>query len=154
MKKQILFASAMLFALGAVIFTGCKKDDTTPPVITLNGSSSEQQSLPTIAGNGSYSDPGATANDDEDGAITVTVSGTVDANTKGAYTLTYSATDAAGNTATDTRTVSIVNDADYLEGSYDADDTCAVSPVFPYTATIVASTTVNKQFTKIGRAHV
>ena len=155
MKKQFLFTSAILFALGAVIFTGCKKDDTTPPEITLNGSASETQSLPATAGSGSYTDPGATANDDEDGVVTVTTTGTVDPNSKGTYTITYSATDAAGNSASATRTVSIVNDAEYLAGSYAVKDS-VYNPLPPYvstyTETITASSTVNNRIwvTKFG----
>jgi hypothetical protein len=39
-----------------------------------------------------FTDPGATANDDTDGDVTVTVSGAVDTATAGVYTLTYTAT--------------------------------------------------------------
>ena len=53
-----------------------------------------------------WTDPGATA----DGGETVTASGTVDTNTVGTYTITYTATDAAGNTGTATRTVTVVAD--------------------------------------------
>lgn len=148
MKKQILFASAVLFVLGAVTFSGCKKDDTTPPVITLNGSSSMSQSL-----NSSFTDPGATANDDEDGEVTVSVTGTVDPNMKALYTLTYTATDAAGNSGTATRTVDIVNDAEYLAGAYaNSTDSCTItggpflwaSPNFP---DVITSNTVNNAIT-------
>ena len=80
--------------------------DTTAPVITLAGSASvdhEQGS--------SFSDPGATANDANDGSVAVTTTGTVGA-AAGSYTLTYSATDAAGNTATKTRTVTVADTTD------------------------------------------
>ena len=36
----------------------------------------------------------------------------------GTYTVTYSATDAAGNVGTATRTIHVVNDAEYLAGTY------------------------------------
>ena len=49
-----------------------------------------------------WADAGATA----DGGETVTVSGTVDTNTIGTYTVTYSATDGT-NTGTATRTVTV-----------------------------------------------
>ena len=53
-----------------------------------------------------YDDAGATA----DGGETVTLTtGTVDTDTVGSYTVTYSATDAAGNTGTATRTVTVVD---------------------------------------------
>ena len=83
--------------------------DTTPPVITLNGSSTIQLNV-----GDTWTDPGATATDDTDGDISssITVSGTVDTSTVGTYTLTYSVTDAANNTNSTTRTV-IVNPITY-----------------------------------------
>ena len=85
----------------------CPSDDTTPPVITLNGSSTIQLTV-----GDSWTDPGATATDDTDGDITssITVSGTVDTSTVGTYTLVYYVADAASNTASLTRTV-VVNPA-------------------------------------------
>jgi len=55
-------------------------------------------------------DPGVEAHDVRDGNLSgdVTVSGTVDVNTVGTYTLTYTVSDAAGNLASLTRTVNIV----------------------------------------------
>ena len=83
--------------------------DTTPPVITLNGSSTIQLNI-----GDSWTDPGATATDNTDGDISssITVNGTVDTSTVGTYTLTYSVTDAANNTNSTTRTV-IVNPITY-----------------------------------------
>jgi hypothetical protein len=76
--------------------------DTTPPVITLNGAD------PMNVDQGrTFTDPGATAMDDVDGIVNITVNGTVDTSKAGTYTLIYSATDAAGNTVTKTRTVHI-----------------------------------------------
>ena len=77
--------------------------DTTAPVITILGDNPA-----TVELGGVYTDAGATA----DGGETVTVSGTVDTSTVGAYTLTYSATDAANNTGTATRTVNVVAPSD------------------------------------------
>lgn len=53
---------------------------------------------------------GVTANDNVDGDVTssITSMGTVDVDLPGAYTMTYSVTDAARNTATATRTVTVV----------------------------------------------
>jgi formylglycine-generating enzyme required for sulfatase activity len=55
-------------------------------------------------------DPGVEAHDVRDGNITdsITVSGTVDVNTTGTYTLTYTVSDATGNEASITRTVNVV----------------------------------------------
>ena len=54
-------------------------------------------------------DPGVEAHDVRDGNITdsITVSGSVDVNTTGTYTLTYTVSDAAGNEASLTRTVNV-----------------------------------------------
>ena len=76
--------------------------DKTPPVITINGSEKYTSRL----GLG-YSDAGATAIDNCDGEVTVQVSGTVNTNVAGDYTITYTATDSFGNQSTATRTVTI-----------------------------------------------
>ena len=44
-----------------------------------------------------------------DGGETVVTTGTVDTDTVGSYTVTYQLTDAAGNTGTATRTVTVVD---------------------------------------------
>jgi hypothetical protein len=116
MKKQILFAAAMLIS-ASMIITGCKKDDTTPPTITLTGGAVSQNISDT------YSEPGYSANDAEDGNITssVAVTGTVSNGLVGVYTLKYNVSDAAGNEATEeTRTVTVKSDE--LAGLYDVSD--------------------------------
>ena len=80
-------------------------NDTTRPVITLKGDASI-----TIEKGETFADPGVTATDDVDGAVNVATSGTVDNNTTGIYTLTYTATDQAGNVATKSRSVEVVQD--------------------------------------------
>ena len=79
--------------------------DTTAPVVTLNGSAAME-----LVQSGTFTDPGATATDDTDGDLTAKVveTGSVDTATTGLYTLTYSATDAAGNTGSVSRVVSVV----------------------------------------------
>ncbi|MDH5394132.1 MAG: DUF5011 domain-containing protein [Gammaproteobacteria bacterium] len=76
--------------------------DTTAPVITLNGAAAI-----TLAQGDAYTEAGATAFDNVDGAVSVTITGSVNTSTAGTYILTYSASDAAGNTATKTRTVTV-----------------------------------------------
>ncbi len=83
--------------------------DTTPPVITILGTNPIN-----IAQNTIYIDAGATALDDVDGVIIVSSSGAVDTSIIATYTITYDATDAAGNTATDTRTVNVLVDTPVL----------------------------------------
>jgi hypothetical protein len=74
--------------------------DTTPPVITLNGTS------PMSVVQGSvFTDPGVTVVDAVYGSASVQVSGSVNTAVPGTYTLTYTATDQAGLTASATRTV-------------------------------------------------
>lgn len=142
MKKNILAVAAILVA-GTVIFTSCKKDDITDPVVTLNGSDM------TVSLQGTFTDPGATADDNKDGNITPTTTGSVNTNLKGVYEITYTATDAAGNSASVTRKVTVVNDADDINGSY----SCNIMPGnYTYTQTISASTTKNNRiiFGKLG----
>jgi hypothetical protein len=78
--------------------------DTTPPVITLNGSNPMTVECATA-----FTDPSATATDNVDGTVPVSSSGTVNRFAPGQYTITYSATDRAGNTATLPRTVNVVD---------------------------------------------
>ena len=76
--------------------------DTTAPLITIQGVN------PVSIPQGSvYTDAGATAVDDVDGNLTVSIVGTVNTAVVGAYTITYSATDSSGNTATAMRTVNV-----------------------------------------------
>ncbi len=78
--------------------------DTLPPVITLNGANPIYVEL-----GGTFTDPGATANDVCAGVVPVTVGGNVNTSAVGTNTLTYTATDGNGNTNTAARTV-IVRD--------------------------------------------
>ena len=76
--------------------------DTIPPVITLNGEASITIEQGTV-----YLDLGAIATDSVDGALDVSLSGTVEAEV-GEYTLTYTATDAGGNSASVDRIVTVI----------------------------------------------
>jgi hypothetical protein len=76
---------------------------STPPVITLNGSSTMNVTVNTI-----FTDPGATATDDIDGTVPVVATGTVDTAVIGNYSILYSATDSHSNVATTSRTVNVV----------------------------------------------
>ena len=78
--------------------------DSTPPVITLNGAASVQ----VIHGN-IYEEQGATANDNVEGNTQVTLSGTVNTNILGSYTIDYIATDSSGNSSKETRTISVID---------------------------------------------
>jgi len=139
MKKQTSLVAAVLFSAGMIFMAGCSKDDTSAPVITLNGSATEQSIL-----NAVWTDVGATAEDAEDGTVTVTTTGSVNKDMAGVYTITYSATDAAGNEATKTRTVTVYNESNTLNGTYDVSDVCD-GTTFTYTQMVTASTTLNKR---------
>jgi hypothetical protein len=140
MKKNILSLSALVL-VAATLITSCNKEDTTAPVVTLTGAASM-----TISLQDTYTEAGATATDDEDGDITPTVSGAVNEDLAGTYTITYTATDAAGNTGTATRTVIVENDAAALAGTYNVSDLVSgVTNPFTYTQTITVSTTVNNR---------
>jgi len=78
--------------------------DTTSPEITFDGGDVYYMAKGT-----DYSEPGYTATDNYDGDISdkVQVSGTVDTNTSGKYTLTYTVKDSAGNQAEASRTVRV-----------------------------------------------
>lgn len=139
--KSILKFGAIMIAL-SVAFVSCQKDDTTDPIITLKGNSSI-----TISLNSTYTDQGATANDDEDGDISskITTDNPVNANLTGTYTVTYSVSDEAGNTATAKRTVIVKNDAASLEGGYSVTDVCSGAGTTNYDETVTASKTVNNR---------
>ena len=147
----------LLAASFITVNNGCKKDDpeedstTTPPpndttttdsiapVITLSGSS-----MMTITLNSSYTDPGATANDAHDGAVSVTSDASTsnpNINLAGVYTITYTAVDSAGNSSQSTRTVHVRNDAYYLEGFY----ICIENGVDTFTQSISTSPSVNNR---------
>ena len=78
--------------------------DTKPPVLTLLGANPLDVEL-----GSAFADPGATATDACAGAVSVTVTGTVNSNVLGTNTLVYAASDGNGNTGTVSRVV-IVRD--------------------------------------------
>jgi hypothetical protein len=115
MKRILLSVAALAFIFG-VTLTSCTKDDVTSPVITLKGSATV-----TLALGDTYTDAGATANDDKDGDLTTSIVTTNPVNTSqvGTYTVKYNVSDAAGNSATEvTRTVKVASDE--LAGLYNA----------------------------------
>ena len=85
---------------------GCPNgEDTTVPVITLEG-----ESPVTLEVGSTYTDAGATANDNYDGDITdtIVIVNNVDSAVVGTYAVTYNVSDANGNAAAEvTRTVII-----------------------------------------------
>lgn len=96
--------------------------DTEAPVITLLGEASKEIKI-----GETFTDPGATANDNVDGDITakIVVTGEVDTLNPGEYVLAYNVSDAAGNTAIEVkRTVKVTFDDGLLtNGDFQAGPT-------------------------------
>lgn len=101
-KSLISLLTMLVFSGTMFFFTSCGEEDTEAPVITLN----EPDNNYTVFGT-EYTDPGATATDNEDGDIEVTASGTVDEKSAGEHIITYTATDEAGNSTTEDRIVTV-----------------------------------------------
>lgn len=138
MKRIILSLAALAFTFG-VVLTSCTTDDTTAPVITLKGTATVTLDL-----GDTYTDAGATANDDKDGDLTTSIVTTNPVNTSqvGTYTVKYNVTDAAGNAATEvTRTVYVQSDK--LAGAYNVVDvvTGSYPGTYNYSVTITQSST-------------
>ena len=94
-------------------------EDTTPPIITLNG----EADITIIQGD-TYTELGAIAVDDRDGNISVVISGDVNTSIVATYAITYTAQDTAKNKAIATRTISVIKNEDdngtleLVEGDY------------------------------------
>lgn len=147
MKKIMLSVAAIAFLFGATLLTSCTTDDTSKPVITLKGNANT-----TVVLNGTYTDEGATADDDKDGDLTSSITSNVSAtnpnvNLKGSYTITYTVTDAAGNTGTKDRTVVVANSAENQAGSYNASDDWNSDGTSDYSwvETVTSSSSINNQ---------
>jgi len=97
--------------------------DTVAPVITLNGANPMQ-----ITAGSVFVDPGATAQDTVDGDLTgqISISGTVDANRAGSYSLTYDVQDNSGNAA-----ASVVRTVNVISPSVDDGDSGGSPPIVP-----------------------
>ncbi|HWH71677.1 MAG TPA: immunoglobulin-like domain-containing protein, partial [Candidatus Sulfotelmatobacter sp.] len=78
--------------------------DTTPPVITVLGPNPINVRL-----RSNFVDPGATALDNCSGLVSLRTNNLVDIKDAGTYTIEYVASDALGNTATNTRIVTVVD---------------------------------------------
>lgn len=136
-----------LFLLGSIVLTtntGCKKkgctdntatnynsaakkDDGTclyAPIITINGNATVNINV-----GSSYTDAGATAVNKDGTSVTVSSTSTVDATTKGTYTVTYTASNANGTT-TATRTVNVVIGQDNWLVSWSLSSDCGAT-AFP-----------------------
>lgn len=140
--KNTFYQNVLAVFVLSVTAVSCAKDDTIAPAITLNGDSEI-----TIDLQQPYVELGAVAVDDEDGNVSVEITGTVDINQKGVYTITYTASDNAGNVSAEERTVYVVNSADLLAGQYNnVNDNCNASGTGTFNATLNTSNTQNGKF--------
>ncbi|MFH0864791.1 MAG: DUF5011 domain-containing protein [Bacteroidota bacterium] len=144
MKTKKLFSGIIILALFFIISSCNTEDDSdiTAPEISITG----DNPVSIILGN-AYTDAGATATDEVDGDLTSSITTTSNVNTaqKGIYSVTYSITDVAGNTSTATRTVNVVNSADFLAGGYSVTDvvTGNNAGTLNYNVNVSASDSIN-----------
>ncbi|MBP7168503.1 MAG: DUF5011 domain-containing protein [Bacteroidia bacterium] len=115
----------------------------TAPRINLSGSPNLILSL-----NSNYNEPGFAAGDDEDGSLTsqVIVSGSVNKDSVGLYTLSYVVTDSEGAKDSVVRIVNVKNDLSYLSGQFTVTTTnLANSSTRNWITTLSASVNTNNQ---------
>ena len=93
--------------------------DLKAPTITLNGDTN----MSVILGN-SYIEPGATAVDNVDGEVNVTIQSSVDDKNLGEYNVTYSAVDSSGNEAVVVRVVNVIDPKVIVEDLNITDNKC------------------------------
>jgi|GEM_PF-3427006 hypothetical protein len=114
-----LYFSAVMLPMLILAFTACKEDkvDVIPPDISLSGDASMRHVL-----NAPWVEPGFTAIDDLDGVITDKVEvSELNVNRTGIQEITYTVRDAAGNTTSVIRTVEVYNQAEILQGFWQAE---------------------------------
>jgi len=145
MKKQSLKILITVLSISIFFNSACKKSNTSPPVIILNGSPTVNLTIGTA-----YIDAGATANDPTDGDIswkivtTYSPASGVNYNLVGTYYIYYNVSDAAGNQAAQqVRIVYVQNSIQNYSGDYSESIQC---PSFRNGVdSISASPTVNNQ---------
>lgn len=122
MKTNKILLSAVV--ISALTIVSCKKDDTSSPSVAMNG-----PALITLDLHQAYVEQGASASDSKDGDLTssISMSGAVDVNNAGVYTIDYSVSDKAGNTGEARRTVVVRHTAETTEGTFAVKDSCGNS---------------------------
>ncbi|MBK7965832.1 MAG: DUF5011 domain-containing protein [Bacteroidetes bacterium] len=139
MKKSIALAACV--AVSSLFIIGCSKDDTEAPIITLLGSNPLQLEMLDT-----YTEPGATADDNEDGDISSSISvdpSEIENRLPGTYNVYYSVSDAAGNPADAIREVVVYATNNALAKVYTVNDTCGTGAAAvgfpPYQETVTAT---------------
>ena len=122
--------------------------DTTPPVITLNGSNPQ-----IIDFGAAYTELGASANDNVDADLSASIvidATSVDTSAPGNYSVTYDVTDAAGNVAvTQTRTVTVLSPV-VLRGTVYDEAGAAVSGATVRVGSISDTTDIDGAYELVG----
>ncbi|WNC72111.1 DUF5011 domain-containing protein [Thalassotalea psychrophila] len=96
--------SLLLLTLTACGGSSSGSKDTQAPTISLVGDNPM-----TVAHGVTFTDPGSSISDNVDTGLSASVSGSVDTNALGSYSLNYSVTDKAGNSATVERIVNVTD---------------------------------------------
>jgi hypothetical protein len=147
MKKHIFLVG--LITSTFVLFTGCSKEDTEAPVIELLGDNPFDLELLE-----NYNDPGATAEDDEDGDLSDQIDvddSDLENRIPGSYEIFYSVSDAAGNVGSASRQVIVFATNNALARTYTVFDTCgsgASAQTFSYSQVITATGSNTISFNK------
>ena len=128
----------LIYLFLTVLIVACSSDDSggndsTPPIITLNG-----EAIATVNLNSTYTDAGATATDNVDGDLTssIVTTGVVNTSIEGNYIITYTVSDTSGNTATATRQVIVEGDT--------------TAPVITILGEAIATVNLNSTYTDAG----
>ena len=107
----------------SMVMVSCKKKKTAP-TLTLNGATQI-----TLCLGETYTEEGASAVDAYGDDIDVVITGDVDVNTIGNYTVTYTATDKNDNVTTAQTTVAVGMCASSLMGDYTVSHDCTIDVV-------------------------
>lgn len=137
-ESVVNFTTPVVYTLQAedgtfVNWTVTVQQDVIKPIVTLLGNAT----MTLARGCQTYIEPGYIATDNVDGTITnkVIVSGTVNTNIIGVYTLTYTVTDAAGNASVPvTRTINVTDQTPAAPLSSGNITVCANNPIQTITA--------------------
>jgi hypothetical protein len=145
MKKYFGIAASIAMFISLLITYSCKEQDTNGPVINILG----DNPLIVVLNDDQWTDPGAEAEDDNDGVVTVTSTNDVNPNFQAtSYSITYKAADNSGNESTAVRDVHVLNSARVYEGQYNGtkkDDQGNVVLNYPSPEIVKSNNTVNNK---------
>ena len=131
--KKLTYLFLALFIVACSSDSSSNDNDSTAPIITLNG-----EAIATVNLNSTYTDAGATATDEVDGDLTssIVTTGAVNTSIEGNYIITYTVSDTSGNTTTATRQVIVEGDT--------------TAPVITLNGQAIATVNLNSTYTDAG----